>query len=337
MPRKARIDAPGALHHIIARGVAGSNVYDDHTDMKFFVDRLGMVLEDSQTPCLAWALIPNHFHLLLKTTNVPISTVMKRLLTGYAMYYNRRHNRQGHLFQNRYKSILCQEDTYLMELVRYIHLNPLRAKLVEDMKRLDHYDYCGHSVLMGKKTAKWQNSDYVLGFFGSKIAKARRRYKAFLQKGISEGKRNDLTGGGLIRSAGGWSAVKALRKANALQKGDERILGDGKFVEAVLSKANETYEKKYWLKTKGVDIESIANKAAEIAGIDPKLVWSGGKQHKIVKARSLFCYWATHELGVSQTSLSRRLGLSQPAVSLSVVRGRELVMKNKYNLKKLIF
>jgi putative transposase len=155
----------------------------------------------------------------------------------------RRHHRHGHLFQNRYKSILCQEDSYLLELVRYIHLNPLRAKLVADMRQLDKNPYGGHSVLMGNVTAEWQNTKYILGLFGGKMSVARRRYREFVQKRIAAGKRPDPTGGGLIRSVGGWSAVKTLRKAGALQKGDERILGDGEFVEEVLSEAKEAFEK----------------------------------------------------------------------------------------------
>ena len=129
MPRKARIDAPGALQHIICRGIERRNIFIDDRDKKGFLERLGRVLLETQTPCYAWALLNNHFHLLLKTGNVPISTLMRRLLTGYAITFNLRHKRAGHLFQNRYKSILCQEDTYLLELVRYIHLNPLRAGL----------------------------------------------------------------------------------------------------------------------------------------------------------------------------------------------------------------
>jgi hypothetical protein len=88
--------------------------------------------------------------LLLRTGLTPISTVMRRLLTGHAVQFNRRHRRHGHLFQNRYKSILCQEDPYLMELVRYIHLNPLRAKLVADYKSLRRFSYAGHCALMGR-------------------------------------------------------------------------------------------------------------------------------------------------------------------------------------------
>ena len=114
MPRKARIDTDRALHHIICRGIERKEIFKDDIDRNNFVHRLGIILAETKTPCFAWALIPNHFHLLLKTANVPIATIMRRLLTGYAVSFNRRHRRHGHLFQNRYKSILCQEDLYLL-------------------------------------------------------------------------------------------------------------------------------------------------------------------------------------------------------------------------------
>ena len=143
MPRKSRIDAPGAMHHIIVRGIDRQKLFKNDEDRNNFLSRLGVILTETKTDCYAWALIPNHFHLLLRTGNVSISKVMRRLLTGYAGWYNRRHGRYGHLFQNRYKSILCQEDAYLLELVRYIHLNPLRAKVVPDLNTLDGYPYSG--------------------------------------------------------------------------------------------------------------------------------------------------------------------------------------------------
>ena len=157
MPPKSRIDAPGSLHHVIVRGIARRKIYFDDLDRDQFLDRLGSVLDDTGTACFSWALIPNHFHLLLKTGLVPLSTVMRRLLTGYAVTFNRRHRRSGHLFQNRYKSILCQEDTYLLELTRYIHLNPMRAKLIKNIRELDRYPYAGHSVIMGRADIDWQN------------------------------------------------------------------------------------------------------------------------------------------------------------------------------------
>ena len=118
----------------------------------------------------------------------PLATLMRRLLTGYAVYFNRRHRRHGQLFQNRYKSIICQEDAYLKELVRYIHLNPLRAKIVDDVSELNSYAYCGHSVLMGKRKHAWQDTGYVLSYFGKSIREARKRYLAYVKEGIEQEK-----------------------------------------------------------------------------------------------------------------------------------------------------
>ena len=126
MLRQSRIDTTGALHHVIARGIERRKIFDDDHDCSDFVKNLGLILEQTKTTCSAWALIPNHFHLLLKAGPVSIATVMRRLLIGHAVRYNRRHQGHGHLFQNRYKSILCQEDSYLVELVRYIHLSDER-------------------------------------------------------------------------------------------------------------------------------------------------------------------------------------------------------------------
>jgi REP element-mobilizing transposase RayT len=159
MPRKARIDAPGALHHIIVRGIEKRKIFEDDKDRNHFIKRLDDILTEAETPIYAWALIPNHVHLLLKTGLTPIATIMRRLLTGYAVYFNRRHRRYGHLFQNRYKSILCQEGPYFRELVRYIHLNPLRAKLVENIKVPYKYPYSGHSAVVGKFKRDWQQVD----------------------------------------------------------------------------------------------------------------------------------------------------------------------------------
>jgi len=103
MPRRSRIDAPGALHHIIVRGIDRKSIFKDDADKDNFLGRFKNILTNSTTLCFAWALIPNHFHLLLRTGSVPISTVMKRLLTGHAIYFNRKHRRVGHLFKNRYK------------------------------------------------------------------------------------------------------------------------------------------------------------------------------------------------------------------------------------------
>ncbi len=180
MPRQSRIDTTGALHHIISRGIDRRKIFEDDRDRHDFLKNLGLILEQTETACFAWSLMSNHFHLLLRTGVAPIATVMRRLLTGHAIRYNRRHHRHGHLFQNRYKSILCQEDGYLLELVRYIHLNPLRARLVEDLDQLDQYPFSGHGVIVGKHEQLWQNSERVLHHFGKRVGSARRKYREFV-------------------------------------------------------------------------------------------------------------------------------------------------------------
>ncbi|MBN1472764.1 MAG: transposase [Syntrophaceae bacterium] len=332
MPRKSRIDASGALHHIIVRGIERRKIFLDNADRNNFIDRVGGIVAETNTTCYAWALIPNHAHLLLRTGQVPAATVMRRLLTGHAGYFNKRHRRSGHLFQNRYKSILCQEDSYLLELVRYIHLNPLRAKIVQDVKELKTYPFCGHSALMGEIERDWQEIDRVLKMFGQRVSDARRRYQLFVKRGISVGRREDLTGGGLIRSMGGWQAVKTMRRNKVFEKSDERILGNGIFVEQVLSKAKEQMERKHRLKSKGFDLEMIADRVGSVMEIDASEIWKSGKLKDRVAARSLFCFWAVRELGVSMTEVSRRLKLSLSGVSQSVIRGEKIAEANGFEL-----
>ena len=334
MPRKARIDAPGALHHIICRGIAKNKIFADAKDRLSFLKRLDKILTDTNTPCYAWALMPNHFHLLLRTGLVPIATVMRRLLTAYAIYHNRRHDRQGHLFQNRYKSILCQENTYLLELVRYIHLNPLRGKLVKDINQLDKYPYCGHSTILGNTSNSWQEIDKILGLFHNKRYLAHRYYRNFVKKGIGQGRRPELVGGGLVRSVGGWSALISMRQAKNYQKGDERILGDGDFVEQTLKAANEAMERKSALRAQGIDLDKIANRVAYLLDMDTAAVWASGRYRHIVKARSLLCYWAVRELGTSMALLSKMLNISIPAVSKSVVRGEKIAGDMNFKLSE---
>ena len=320
------------MHHIIARGIERGKIFKDDADRQNFLDRLGTIVKETDTRCYAWALIPNHFHLLLKTGQAPIATVIRRLLTGHAVYYNRRHRRYGHLFQNRYKSILCQEDTYLLQVVRYIHLNPLRAGLVSSLDALARSVCSGHSVIMGRRKNDWQDTAGVLGLFADKKALTRRRYRMFVKNGIAEGKCDDLIGGGLVRSSGGWSAVKAMRAAKVYQKADERILGDGDFVERVLAEAEDQLKRKYALQAAGVDLKQVEDRVFEILKLKSTELRAAGKQRRRVQARSLFCYWACRELGISMATLSRKLNISESAVSLSVKRGEKLAQENDYSL-----
>ena len=151
MPRLARLDIAGLLQHVIVRGIERRDIFNDDQDRQFFVERFNLLLRETDVRCYAWAILPNHSHLLFMPNVKPLSHFMRRLLTGYAVYFNRRNKRAGHLFQNRYKSIVCEEEPYLLELVRYIHLNPLRGEIVASLDGLDLYPWSSHPVLLGNR------------------------------------------------------------------------------------------------------------------------------------------------------------------------------------------
>jgi hypothetical protein len=207
--------------------------------------------------------------------------------------------------------------------------------MIKDIEALNKYAFTGHSVILGKVNNSWQDIEWVLRFFDNKIGIARRRYWAFGNKGIAEGQRNDLTGGGLIRSSGGWAAVKAKRRARIFDKSDERILGDGDFVEKVLSASREQMGKRYTLVSKDYDLDKLASKVCDIRKLELYNIWAPGKDRKRVVARSLLCYWAVRELGVTMAELSRRLNISLSGVSISVKRGETIVRDNGYKLTDL--
>ena len=322
MPRKARIDAPGALHHIIVRGIERRYLFKDSIDYRNFLERFGSILSESETPCFAWALMPNHIHLLLRTGEVPLSVIMRRLLTGYAQQFNRRHQRHGQLLQNRFKSILCEEETYFLELVRYMHLNPLRGKIVENLKQLKSYPYTGHSVIMNTFEHPWQDKNYVLRMFAANKRAARKNYEEFVAKGIMLGRRPELVGGGLIRSAGGWSALKALRSGASRIMGDERILGSSSFVEDVIKRANEGYEQKTLVERQGINFDIIIREVACYFEIDQHLLKSASKQRKASRAKSIVCFLAVDRLKMTGREVARQLRVTPSAVSKAAIRGR---------------
>ncbi len=166
MPRHARLDAPNALHHVMVRGIERTAIFRDDTDRADFLGRLAHLAEQGALTVYAWALLSNHAHLLLRTGHRPLARSMRSLLTGYAGAFNRRHKRVGHLFQNRYKSIVVEAENYLLELVRYLHLNPLRATVIPDLRSLHRYPWTGHSALLGTVPRPWQDTATILAQFG---------------------------------------------------------------------------------------------------------------------------------------------------------------------------
>lgn len=332
MPRQARIDFPGALHHVIVRGLERREIFRDDADRRSFVERLGRTLAETATPCYAWALVGNHLHLLLETGKRPIGRVLQSVLTGYAVSFNRRHRRDGHLFQGRYKSILCEREAYLLGLVRYIHLNPLRAGLVRGMDALDRYPWTGHAVLLGNREAAWQAADEVLGLFGKRAGEARRRYRGFVADGAGQGYREDLVGGGLVRSLGGWEAVAQARRSRERHPFDERILGSGDFVLRALKAADERETRTRRLRREGWTFDRVLARAAGAVGLKPGDLRGNGKRRPQSAGRALACKWLADDLGMTVTEAARRLRITQPAASLCVAKGRALERERRVPL-----
>jgi REP element-mobilizing transposase RayT len=325
MPRLPRIDAPGVIHHVMIRGIEGRDIFHDKPDYGDLLERLESLIAETQTRCYAWVLMPNHAHFLFRSGPEGLPNLMQRLLTGYVVRFNRRHHRHGQLFQNRYKSIVCQEDAYLKELVRYIHLNPIRAGVVEGLSGLKEYAYSGHRALLGSEKCTWQDDRYVLGQFGRGLHAARRHYLAFVVAGLGQGRRKDLTGGGLIRSLGGWSEARRLgREGPERLKGDERILGDTEFVVRILEQANERLERRYELASLGWDEEKVARRVADIYGIAPEEILRKGQKGKLAQARGLFCHWCSRELGISLTALAKKLCMTPAGVAYAARRGERI-------------
>ena len=189
MARTPRLEVEGGLYHITARGNNRRHIFDDDDDHQKFLGLLAEAKTKLPFYLYAYCLMTNHVHLLIERRQDAISRVMHRLLTGYSRYYNRRHDRVGHLFQKRYHATLCQTDQYLAELVRYIHLNPVRARIVRDPASCS---YSSHRAYLGLEKSRLVDSEPVLRHFGATKKAARERFRLFVKAGLTDGPKDEL-------------------------------------------------------------------------------------------------------------------------------------------------
>jgi putative transposase len=318
MPRQPRLDAPGALHHVMGRGIERTTIFRTDQDRGDFLKRLSELSMNKDLTVYAWALMSNHFHLLVRTGRQSISRSMRKLLTGYVVNFNLRHHRYGHLFQNRYKSVICEDDPYLLELTRYIHLNPLRAGMVGNLKQLGQYRWAGHSAIMGRLRRDWQDTGTILSYFG-KGRRAIEKYEQYVREGISEGKRPELVGGGLIRSLGGWSQVLSFRRKGMKVASDERVLGGDEFIQMLLTEADKREKETLRLLRKVPDLPTLAGAIFKGEGVEELELRSGIRKKEVVRARRLFCQLAVGKMGYPGAEVARFLGVTTSAVNRLVV------------------
>lgn len=286
---------------MVCRGIEGKEIFKDKADYKEFLNRLSKLAVPEGIKVYAFALMPNHIHLLIRPLKISLSAFMRRLLTGYAMYFNQKYKRTGHLFQNRYKSYVVEEDGYLLELIRYIHLNPVRAGIIQDLDKLAIYPNTGHSTLMGRINHSFMDATKVLFHFSDQSMTARRRLVEFMQDGLAIGPRSDLAGGGLKRSLARLDPGQKKER----QAYDERILGNGLFVETILKELDRKQDDGQ----KRVSLENLLAQVACQYNLTMPELCSGSRRLPIPEARTVVVYVATKQFGTKPRELSEILNV----------------------------
>lgn len=327
MPRQARLDYEGCFYHIINRGSERKLIFREPEDYIFFIKALGKIIEEENYKCYGWVLMPNHFHLVVERNKYPVSRLMSRISTRYALYFNRKYKRYGRLFQNRYKAILCDSNEYFLELVAYVHLNPLRAKMVKSLESLGAYPWSGHRAITGQDKTNWQDVASVLKQFDQKEKKARQGYVEYLKERSQDKK--DLSGGGLIRSAGGIEMLKERGEEDG-EMYDTRVLGDGEFVEKILKEEGEEEL------VKRLKYDEIKERVLKEIPVDERELTKPGKSTKEgKKTRAVLSYIAVKYGKEKRIGMADRFQITPAAIGPLMRYGEEIVEQNQ-RLKKSI-
>lgn len=315
MVRKARAEVEGGLYHVITRGNNRQQIFNAPADYEKFLSLL--TVQKGKLPFFlyAYCFMTNHVHLLIERQADTVGRIMHRVLTGYSQYYNRRYHRIGHLLQGRHKSILCQSERYLAELVRYIHLNPVRARMV---KRPEQYQYSGHRSYLGLEAAGILDVDPVLRHFGAKREMARTAYCEFVAAGMKLGHREEL-----------YLAEEG------------RILGSEEFVDATIHRIGDTKRSRQMASDYNSNStargtfhgDRLIAVVERVCGLPRKDFHGAGKRAGAVLAKEVLVLTG-RELGASNRVLSEVTGLSSGSVSRRYDAAR-LKMRGSQELNKL--
>jgi putative transposase len=287
MARKPRIEIPGGLYHIITRGNNRKRIFRSHADYLKFLGLLERQKSKRPFYLYAYCLMPNHIHLLAEMQDDPISRVMQSLLTSFSQYHNRKYREVGHLFQARYKALLCQSDRYLGELVRYIHLNPVRARIV---LRPEEYEYSGHRAYIGIDTSGLVDAEPVLRHFGANKKRAMEVYTQFVNAALDQESQPEY----YIGTEG-------------------RILGNNEFQEDVNHRIGQ-YVGSLHKETRKLDIETILEAAEKATGLRRADFCNNSKSRKLVMVKEAIIVMG-RECGIGNRKIAEVLGLDPSAVS----------------------
>jgi len=299
MARKARIHYPGAFYHVMCRGNQGQRIFKDDRDRIYYTSLLKESPKRFGYKLYAYVLMNNHVHLLVEIGRTPLSKVMQNILFRYTRYWNKRYRKVGHLFQGRYKAFLCDKDAYLLELVRYVHLNPVRARLV---KYPEGYPWSSHRAYLSGEGQGWINVEGLLPHWGRNKKVAIQRYGRFVKEGIKQGHREDF-----------------------YQVVDQRYLGDEGFVEKVEEKVteDEPHQK--------VEIrwDEIKKEVLKEFGVAEAAIMHGGRGRKAVRIKRIIAWLGREVGGFTIKHMAQQLGQDATVLGRGLVKLMEELGEDK--------
>lgn len=323
MPRKARLIVPGAIYHIMGRCLDQYQLFSDDTDRNQFLSFLERYLKQTKTKCYAWSLMNNHYHLLLRIGEIQLWEILKPLNMRYAQYHKMKVGRRGPLFLDRFKSIATQDQNYAQELVRYVHLNPIRAGICTSLKGLDKYPWCGHAALMGKTQNSFQDTKTVLKRFGQNDEDARAAYCQFLQEGINSGSDGD-------------PIVDLVRKSNSgkesIKKASCWVIGDREFVLKAIDSSEGRRLRISRFEREGRNFKGILHTIKKYLNIDEKIIQERHRGGIHSDARKVFAYLAARAYNAPVSEIANFLNVGISAVSGLSRAGREIATKRKITI-----
>lgn len=296
MSRKPRIHYPGAFYHVMLRGNAKQTIFHDKNDIRHFEEILSQVLEKYNLRLCAYCWMKNHVHMALQVSDIPLSKMMQNLSQRYTFWFNHRYDRVGHLFQGRYKAILVDYKGYLLEIIRYIHLNPVRAELVTDP--LD-YPGSSHSAYLAlNKVPHWLSIDPALKLFGQTEEAAQISYLHFMGQPVETDR------------------LELLRKGGA--KG--RILGNDDFVQKALNQAGEQ-------SASDISLDTLTIFVAEKYNISRQNILSKSRSRSLSEGRAVIALLAVDYTRHSLNDVSRYFGREISTMSKQVKNLRNKIIK----------
>jgi REP element-mobilizing transposase RayT len=294
MARKPRIHEPGGYYHVILRGKGGDKIFFTDKDRINFCSLISGVSSKYGCRVHAFCLMNNHVHLLLQVGDIALPKIIQNLAFRHTRAINKQRKRTGHLFQGRYKAILADAQSYLLELVRYIHLNPVRARLA---KSASAWRWSGHNAYLGKERIEWLTTDEVLSQFAGKAGPARERYAAFIAEGVDE------------------AVTNVLRKG----KGGGRILGDDKFVAKALKKSEIKKTRKI------VSFEKVVKAVANAFEAAREDLFLKGRGRRLAKARAIACLLARRHCNESLAEMADKFGRDAGGLSRATSNYEQLM------------